>query len=103
MVKLIPTKVLENNFKRFSSQILVHLQYPPYIKVLTKVKECKILCDLISMVIPMKVSKSMKKENIENKNSGGFSPGIYCHPYQSRDDIDGATQEKDNSGETKGC
>ena len=55
------------------------------------------------MVIPMKVSKSMKKENIENKNSGGFSPGIYCHPYQSRDDIDGATQEKDNSGETKGC
>ena len=55
------------------------------------------------MVIPMKVSKSMKKENIENKNSGGFSPGIYCQSYQSRDDIDGATQEKDNSGETKGC
>ena len=55
------------------------------------------------MVIPKKVSKSMKKENIEEKNSGGFSPGTYCHPHQSRDDIDGATLEKDNSGEIEGC
>jgi len=29
---------------------------------------------------------------------GGSSIGIYCQPYQSRDDIDGATLEKDNSG-----
>ena len=55
------------------------------------------------MVIPMNISKRKRKKKIQEQNLRDFYPGTYCQPQQSRDDTEGGTLEKANSGEIEGC